>query len=324
MSLSRTPADTATLNRHRDILAHGFGVQPVGIVEVRGGWSARAFAVHTQQRRYFLKVYDGTQQAVQPWIERIDHYIPVLGRLAQTPQLQGRIVTPVAAPDGQYKVESGTDVYLLFDYVEGTTPGTLNREQLTELAGILAGLHGVDVEGLAGLEGLQEDTSLWFCEKLGAFLDADNPGMLGDFLRPHRAALRAAIGDTLRLCDTVRLCVAPCVLCHTDAHGNNVIQGHRLVLADWEGLCVAPVEADLFMYAGDANWDAFLGAYRAARPGFVLDEDMLRFYQCRRYLEDIWYYVMRLLHDHPDQRETDEVFVRLGNILALVLSHANV
>jgi hypothetical protein len=45
---------------------------------------------------------------------------------------------------------------------------------------------------------------------------------------------------------------------------------------------------------------------------------MLRFYQCRRYLEDIWYYLTRLLHDHPDKREPDEVFIRLRRIVCLV------
>ncbi len=319
MPLLREPIDKATLKKHQDILAHKFCVQSVEIKEVHGGWSARAFAVETNEKRYFLKVYDSTQQAVQPWIERIDHYISVLGWLAQTAALQGRIVTPVATPKGEYKVESGTNVYLLFDYVDGPTLGTLNCEQLTELASILARLHGLEVEGLADLAELQEDTSLLFCQRLGEFLSSEHQGgNLGNFLQPYRATLLAAIHRTLRLRDSVRLGAPPLSLCHTDAHGNNVIQGDKLVLADWEGLCVAPVEADLFMYTSDPNWDAFIGAYRLSRPGFVLNEDMLLFYQCRRYLEDIWYYLTRLLHDHPGEKEAEEVYIRLRRIVALM------
>jgi Ser/Thr protein kinase RdoA (MazF antagonist) len=295
------PADQAALERHRGVLAREFGIKAARVEEVRGGWSARAFLVETREARYFLKVYDGAQQAVLPWIERIDSYIPVLGWLSKTAQLRGRVVTPVPAPGGGFKVESGAEVYLLFDFVDGLTPGVLNRGQLAELADILARLHALGTEIPVDVDELWEDTSILFCDRLNAFLNADG-GAPGDFLRPHEAALKAAIEQTLRLRDTVRLKAAQLSLCHTDAHGNNVIESDRLVLADWEGLCVAPAEADLFMYAGDPNWDAFIGAYRAARPGFELNKDMLRFYQSRRYLEDIWYYLTRLLHDHPDQR----------------------
>lgn len=38
------------------------------------------------------------------------------------------------------------------------------------------------------------------------------------------------------------------VLCHTDAHGWNLIQSNKLVLVDWEGLRLAPPEADLNMF----------------------------------------------------------------------------
>lgn len=317
MSLTRIATDIVTLKHHQEILTHEFDVQPVSIKDVRGGWSARAFVVETHEKRYFMKVYDGTKQAVLPWIERIDRYIDVLGWLSKTAELKSRIVTPVPTPYGNYKVISGTDVYLLFDFVDGVTPGILNREQLAELANILARLHGFKADGLGGMDGLQEDTSLWFCERMDAFLHANDQGAPGDFLRPHKATLQAVIDQTTRLRDSVRLGATPCSLCHTDAHGNNVIQGDRLVLADWEGLCVAPVEADLFMYVGDPNWDVFLSAYHLARPGFILNQDMLRFYQCRRYLEDIWFYLTRLLHDHPNQSETDEVFSRLRNIISL-------
>jgi thiamine kinase-like enzyme len=34
-------------------------------------------------------------------------------------------------------------------------------------------------------------------------------------------------------------------LCHTDAHGWNLMQNQNLMLIDWEGLKLAPVEADL-------------------------------------------------------------------------------
>jgi spectinomycin phosphotransferase len=120
---------------------------------------------------------------------------------------------------------------------------------------------------------------------------------------PHADLLVKAIHETLRLRDTVRLRYSPLVLCHGDAHGNNVIQGERLVLADWEGLHLAPAEADLFIYAWHPHGDMLLEAYEAARRGYRINHDLLNFYVRRRRI-DVWVDIQRLTEESPDEAET--------------------
>ena len=104
------------------------------------------------------------------------------------------------------------------------------------------------------------------------------------------------------------------MLCHGDAHGNNVIQGERLVLADWEDLRWAPPEADLFMYAWHPYGRELLEAYTAARPGYRINYSLLHFYALRRRIEDIWVDIQRLTEEFPDEAEQAELlqWIRQG------------
>ena len=54
-------------------------------------------------------------------------------------------------------------------------------------------------------------------------------------------------------------------LCHTDIHGWNLMQEDRLILIDWEGLKLAPVEADLFSFT-----ETFFFGDGAAEEGFFI------------------------------------------------------
>jgi len=116
--------------------------------------------------------------------------------------------------------------------------------------------------------------------------------------------LRAATRETLRLRDAIRVGYAPLMLCHGDAHGNNVIQGDRLVLADWEDLRIAPAEADLFIHAWHPHGQTLLDAYAAARRGVRVNKELLSFYILRRRIEDIWADIQRLTEEAPDEAET--------------------
>jgi thiamine kinase-like enzyme len=126
--------------------------------------------------------------------------------------------------------------------------------------------------------------------------------------------LRSATDEARRLRDTAGLRHSSLVLCHGDAHGNNVIQGERLVLADWEDLRMAPPEADLFIYAWHPYGAELLKAYSAARGGYPIDSKLLRFYVLRRRLEDVWVDIQRLTEEVLDARETEKQldYVRRG------------
>lgn len=304
---------------HGELLANCFGILPKDVHEVKGGWSAKAYRVDAGNFTYFLKVYDKTQPSVQPWIKRIDAYISVLGWLCKTKELRGFIAEPIPSLNGNYKVETADHVFLLFTFVKGDTPGErgMSPAQIAELAYILAQLHSFGESIPCDISGLHEDVSLSLCYKLEHFIsEAQNHDTLSQLICPNANMISSVIAETLRLRDTARLPAKSLVLCHTDAHHNNVIQGDRLVLVDWEDLRLAPAEADLFMYALNPEWPTFWQSYSAFRRDFQMDTALMRFYILKRRLEDIWYYMSRVLLDKPSEVEASRIYGRLRSIFS--------
>ncbi len=287
-----------------------YGITPRSLHAATGGFSAKAAyrAAGEDGRTYFLKVYDKTLPTTRFFVERIDAYMPALARLSASPLLRGRIAAPVAALDGSFRAETGDDVCVLFMYVNGAVPGIqgITRMQTEELAQTLALLHTAGETDAIASPALAEDISLPFCGQLAGFLSGltKERGQLGQIVSPNADLLRSAIQETLRLRDTLRLNYAPIVLCHGDAHGNNVIQSERLVLVDWEDLRLAPAEADLFIHAWHPHGDALLQAYSAARQGYRINRALLHFYVLRRRIEDVWVDIQRLTQEAPGEEET--------------------
>lgn len=297
------------MNELHALLASAYGIVANSIQRVPGGFSAKAaYRVDGADGiAFFLKVYDNSLPTTRMFVERINNYMPVLEALAASPALRGQVLTPVPSRQGAYKVETAGDVYVLFLYVQGETPGIqgMTRAQTIDLARILARLHEFEDTVLEEVSGLDEDISLPFCKQLTRFLDHTDMAdkTLYAQVAPHTGLLRKAINEALHLRDTVRQGHTPLVLCHGDAHGNNVIQGERLVLADWEDLRRAPAEADLFIYAWHPYGRTLLEAYAEARRGFRMNCDLLRFYVLRRRLEDVWVDIQRLTEESPDEAE---------------------
>jgi thiamine kinase-like enzyme len=294
-----------------------YGITPVSCSPAPGGFSAKAYRVSgADGGLYFLKVYDKSLPTTSYYVERIDMYMPILDWLSASPHLRGRVLAPVRTRQGAYKIEAGNEIGVLFLFAEGTVPGIegMTLPQTVELAKILASLHEVGAEAPFVVD--QEDASLSFCDRLETFLaDADTVkhSALYDIVAPHEAMLHSAIREARRLRDITESQRLPLVLCHGDAHGNNVIQGERLILADWEGLCMAPPEADLFIYAWHPHGAALLEAYSDARD-YQIKPELLRFYVLRRRLEDVWVDIQRLTEEALDASETAKQldYVRRG------------
>jgi spectinomycin phosphotransferase len=292
------------------LLKSEYGIVSNSIFPVTGGFSTKAAyrVAGADGAEYFLKLYDKSLPTTRPFVERIDKYMPMLDWMSASSTLHGRVLTPVPARDGGYKAETDVDVCVLFIYIGGGTPGVqgMTRTQTMELAEILAHLHDAGEAVPLDISGLGENISLPFCKQLIQFIN--NSGMEHDVLfniiSPYSGLLLAAIRETLHLRDTVRLAYSPLVLCHGDAHGNNVIQGERLVLADWEDLRIAPAEADLFIYSWHPHGSMLLEAYAAARRGYRINHELLYFYVLRRRIEDVWSNVQRLTEEAPDEAET--------------------
>lgn len=291
------------------LLASEYGIVSGRALPVAGGFSTKAaYRVAADDgMEYFLKVYDRTLPTTRFSVERMDLYMPVLDWLSRTPALRGRILTPVPARNGAFKAQTAGEAYALFLYVPGSAPGIdgMSRAQTVELAQTLALLHEAGDGVPFDTPGLAEDISLPFLGRLSQFLDDMGAGLpaLTRQIAPHVGLLRAAISEAQRLRDTVRQGHSPLVLCHGDAHGNNVIQAERLVLADWEDLRWAPAEADLFIHAWHPHADTLLGAYAAARRGYRVNAELLHFYVLRRRIEDIWVDIQRLTEEAPGEAE---------------------
>lgn len=305
---------------HEEILAGQFGIAADSVTEVQGGWAAAAYRVDTAGRRYFLKAYDKGRPTVRHWTARIDHYIPALAWLAENTELGQCVPRPLYTSDGRYKAEDEKGIYLLFPFIEGVTIGLrpLTRPQTVELAGIIGELHRHGSQLPFACDGLEEVISLPFCTALNDFLDDihKQTGRLRDLLKPWVPMLYRAVNITVRLRDTARKDCETLVLCHTDAHNWNLMQGDRLILIDWEGLCLAPPEADLFMFEGCEFFGDFLEAYSRVHPDYRLNREMLLFYLFRRRMEDIWEFIAQLLYDKPDECKADTIYRSLDSEFA--------
>lgn len=292
------------------LLKSKYGIVPTAIFPATGGFSTKAAyrVAGADGVEYFVKVYDKSLPTTRFFVERIDMYMPVLDWLTTKPALRGRILTPVPLLSGAYKAEADSDVYVVFLFVRGEAPGIqgMTRAQTVELAEILALLHDTGNSVPFETPGLAEDFSLPFCDQLVRYLSKTDTehDALYDLIDPHSDMLIAATCETLRLRDTSRLGYSQLVLCHGDAHGNNVIQSERLVLADWEDLRWAPAEADLFIHAWHPHGDTLLEAYASARHSYRINRELLYFYTLRRRIEDVWFDMQRLIEESPNEAET--------------------
>lgn len=254
-----------------------------------------------------MKVYDPSLPTTRFFIEQIELFMPVLAWLSESKTLRENILKPVSTLKGVYKAEADGAVYVVYIFVNGEVPGIqgITRTQTAELAEILAHLHDAGETVPFETPGLVEDISLPFCDYLTRFLSkADiKHSELFYIVSSYADMLNAAIRDALYLRDILRTGYSPLVLCHGDAHGNNVIQSERLVLSDWEDLRWAPVEADLFIHAWHPHGETLLETYAAARSSYHVNHELLFFYTLRRRIEDVWFDIQRLTEESPNEAE---------------------
>ena len=305
------------MNKIKGILKTQFDVDCVGISEINIGLSAAAnYKIKAADKDFFLKIYDKKKAQASLWTENIDGYMPILIWLNANTELQGKIVRPIKTNKGGYRFDDDENVFLLFDYIDGEViaANSLTRSQIIEAAGIMACLHSCGGENLADSEKIKEDFSVPFCFSLENFIENDFQKSDADVrtaLQPYLEQLMLKISELKSLADIAGQKDLKMSLCHTDAHYKNFMLGGGLILVDWEGMKLAPVEADLFMFTQKQYWDIFIGHYGKLRPEFVLDGESLSFYILRRKIEDIWAFIESILYDDlsDSQRKRDLTFL---------------
>jgi len=290
-----------TMKKIKFVLKKQFGIDCIDITGIHGGLSAMNYKIRTGGQTFFLKVYDKKKTQSFLWTENIDSYMPVLVWLNENTKLCGRIVCPLKTVKGEYRFDDDENVFLLFEYVEGATVGkALTHTQLLEAADIMACLHGYGKEIPVSTENIAEDFSVPFCFSLERFISENyeaSPADVKRIVQPRLAQLLSKNDEVKLLSEKVKNKNIKMVLCHTDAHGYNFMQGGCLTLVDWEGIKLAPAEADLLMFSKKEYWDIFFGRYKKMRPDFHLDNDVFTFYILRRKMEDIWAFIAGILFD---------------------------
>jgi spectinomycin phosphotransferase len=297
------------MNKIKTILKNHYGIDNINVSPQQGGWSALAYKVFNNTNTYFLKVYEKSRASTPKWTALIDKYVPITVWLREHSNLKGKIPVPLFTKHGDYKCEDDEGIYLLYEYIDGETIGdkSLNKEQVCQLSEIIAELHLYGEEIPIETATLTEDFNVPFLQQLRDTLNKEYKNMtddVRDFIIPYIEQILNLVDTVEKLSVTLKNSHLKMALCHTDLHNWNLMQSEQqLILIDWEGLKLAPVEADLMFLVDKPFYDEFLNIYQINHENFVINHDALQFYKGRRKLEDIWDFLEQLLYDNQSVQE---------------------
>ncbi|WP_335582735.1 phosphotransferase enzyme family protein [Paenibacillus ihbetae] len=233
-------------------------------------------------------------------------YIPILAWLSEQEAFRGKVPVPVRTLDGQYRCEDQSGIYLLFEYIEGETVGekALTGAQVRQLSEIVSELHLLGEDIPYSTPGIRESFEIPFLRQLEDRLQDGLPNDMEAAIAPARSHLFDGIRRARTLAERLSGRNLRMALCHMDLHPwNLMMNGDKLVLLDWEGMKLAPVESDLMFMTNTPYFERFMRIYRTRHNGYQMNEDALRFYQFRRRLEDIWEFMEQLLYDEQAEEE---------------------
>ncbi|AFS79020.1 putative aminoglycoside phosphotransferase [Gottschalkia acidurici 9a] len=291
----------------KHIINKYYDIEVNTIASQKGGWSALAYRIEDCTHTYFLKKYEKSRASTQKYTALIDQYIPITQWLIQYSDLKGKLPVPLLTRDGTYKCEDKNAIYLLYEFIDGETVGekTLTPKQVEQLGGLVASLHKYGKEIPIHTEDIVESFEVPFIRELNKIL-LEKAGLLPAtvklLLQPYISSINILIDTLLKLQKNLKNSNIKRVLCHTDLHNWNLMESKgQLILIDWEGLKLAPPEADIMFFTDKTYYSQFMDAYRKTHKDFTLNQEALRFYQIRRNLEDIWEWLEQLLFDRQDE-----------------------
>ncbi|MFD1732617.1 phosphotransferase enzyme family protein [Deinococcus malanensis] len=248
--MSAEPAlDRAALKLH---LHAAYGMQVETLSFLSAG-TLPAYRADGPGGRFFIKIVPGTRSGVQA-AQRLASEAVLLHELNQ-------IGDPLRVPrllptrDGADLSTCGTFRVAVFTWIEAVNLGSTWEDALPELADLLGHLHAHTSDVTARLQHFPcppEDFALPF--EVALLKDLSNlahlsrtarPGMLllRDLLLEHEATVRHHLKHARALRVQALSRPQSFVLCHTDAHGGNVMRdaNEQLWLVDWEMARLAPL-----------------------------------------------------------------------------------
>lgn len=312
------------MDHFKTILRHQYDIDAVHVTPKQGGWSALAYKVISDQQSYFLKVYEKSRASTPKWTALIDKYVPIIQWLSRQTRLQGKLPVPLLTRNAAYKHEDDIGIYQLFAYIEGKTIGkqALNSLQVRQLAEIIAELHLYGEEIPVSTAAIKEDFRIPFAKQFREMLNEDIyrlPDDVDEIVKPFANILSSRMNDLEMIAEELRGSELKMKLCHTDIHNWNLMQsGQQLILIDWEGLKLAPVEADLMSLVDQPFFEEFMATYLKTHTNYVVHRQALEFYQIRRTLEDICELLEQLLFDVQEEQDRVETIRHLEGELRKV------
>ncbi|MBP1082400.1 MULTISPECIES: phosphotransferase [Bacillus] len=224
--------------------------------------------------------------------------------------MKGKISVPFLTKNGEYKWEDDDGIYLLYEYIDGVTIGdqALTEDQVCQLSEIITELHLFGEEIPIHTNSVKEDFYVPFLQQLRNTLDKDYGDIPNDVREivapPHIEQINHLIDTVEKLSLCLKNSHLRMVLYHTDLHNWNLMQSEQqLILIDWEGLKLAPVEADLMFLIDKPYYDIFSSIYQKSHKNYKINSNAMQFYKGRRKLEDIWEFIEQLSFDKQDTQE---------------------
>jgi len=314
------------MNHLVNILESYYNIKPNCIEQKQGGWSALAYKVSDNENAYFLKVYEKNRASTAKLTAQIDQYCPILTWLDANSELNGRIPVPLLTTDGSYKCEDNDHVYMLYHYIDGETVGEqdLTISQRNKFSQMISELHLFGKEIPFETKAITEDYEVLFLDQLEMTINSSKeslPEELYSLISSNKQLIQSFILQIKDLSLQLKASRLDLALCHTDLHNWNLMQAQHLILIDWEGLKLAPVEADLMFLVDKPYFNDFLKIYQQKHPNYSINDDALKFYQIKRMLEDTWEFIEQLLYEELDAKAKTNTLYYLQELMEKMRSN---
>ena len=153
---------------------------------------------------------------------------------------------------------------------------------------------------------IKEDFDIEFTNKITSHLEQIDTlkAPLKELIRPYTLHILRDVKRLTELSLVLKNSSLNYCLCHTDIHEGNILQTESgIVLIDWEGLKLAPPEADFFDTVRKDWQSTFFKKHKEKHPNYKINIDCLKFYQLRRILEDIWEFIEQIQYDEQSEEE---------------------
>ena len=278
-------ADAALAGYVRD----GWGLAGATVRFLPLGKDARAYA-------YEVRAADGTRWFAKLRAGRTGPATVLLPRYLYARGMT-EVVAPVATVDGRPWYDAAAYQLLLYPFVAGTRPDALTDDQWVAYGAFLGALHATvptaELTAVVPDEAYDCPGSAWLRElaDLARSRRWTDPWRraLYRFWRDRDAEIAGLADHAERLGRLARDERRPHVLCHADAHTNNLlVDGHgRLHVVDWDEPVRAPRERDLMFVTWALTGARDEALFRSGYGPLDVNGPALAYYRYERLVSDL-------------------------------------